>query len=71
MIRTAGPPVRALARYAYSIREGRLYAGPAFSVSTGEGTGADASINKWKLAYPGIHVDGPQAWLYPIQPPSS
>ena len=69
--RTAGPPVRALDRYAYSIREQRLYVGHAFSVSTVDGTGADVIINKWNWAYPGVHVDGPQSWLYPFQPPSS
>jgi len=22
------------------------------------------------MDFPGVHVDGPQSWLYPIQPPS-
>jgi hypothetical protein len=69
--RTAGPPVRALDRYGYSIRDGKLFVGHAYSVSTVEGTGADAVINSWNFAFPGVHVDGPQSWLYPIQPPNS
>jgi hypothetical protein len=61
--------VRALDRYAYSIRYGRIFLGKPFSVSTVEGTGANAKIHKWTWAFPGEHVDGPESWLYPIQPP--
>jgi len=68
--RTAGPPVRALDRYAFSVRHGHLFLGSPFSVSEVEGTGATARIYKWNRAFPGVHVDGPQSWLYPIQPPS-
>ena len=67
--RTAGPPVRALDRYAYSIRNGRLFLGGAFSVSHVDGTGAQALIHKYNLAGPGQHVDGPEQWFYPWQPP--
>jgi menaquinol-cytochrome c reductase iron-sulfur subunit len=67
--RTAGPPVRALDRYSYSIKDGRLVLGKTFSVGKVDGTGADARIHKYKLAGPGEHVDGPEAWLYPLQPP--
>jgi len=67
--RTSGPPVRALDRYSYSIRNGNLYIGTAFSVSHVDGTGKDAKIHKWTFAYPGEHVDGLESWLYPIQPP--
>jgi Rieske Fe-S protein len=67
--RTAGPPVRALDRYSYSIKKGRLVLGKTFSVSKVDGEGADARIHKYKLAGPGEHVDGPEAWLYPLQPP--
>jgi menaquinol-cytochrome c reductase iron-sulfur subunit len=67
--RTAGPPVRALDRYSFSIRNGNLYLGSPFSVSDVEGTGANAKIHKWALAYPGEPVGGLQSWLYPIQPP--
>jgi Rieske Fe-S protein len=67
--RTAGPPVRALDRYSFSIRHGHLFLGKPFSVSHVDGTGASAQIHKWTLAYPGEHVDGIESWLYPIQPP--
>jgi Rieske Fe-S protein len=67
--RTSGPPVRALDRYSFSIRNGHLFLGKPFSVSHVDGTGANATIHKWTLAFPGEHVDGPESWLYPIQPP--
>ena len=67
--RTAGPPVRALDRYSFSIRNGNLFIGKPFSVSRVDGTGATATIHKWTLAYPGEHVSGLESWLYPIQPP--
>jgi len=67
--RTAGPPVRALDRYAYSIRNGRLFLGKPYSVGKVEGAGASAKIERWKFAFPGEHVDGIESWLYPIQPP--
>jgi Rieske Fe-S protein len=67
--RTAGPPVRALDRYSFSIRHGHLFLGKPFSVSHVDGTGASAQIHKWTLAYPGEHVNGIESWLYPIQPP--
>ena len=67
--RTAGPPVRALDRYSFSIKNGHLYLGSPFSVSYVEGTGAQAKIHKWSLSFPGEHVNGIESWLYPIQPP--
>jgi Rieske Fe-S protein len=67
--RTAGPPVRALDRYAFSIRNGHLFLEAPFSVSHVDGSGATARIHKYTFAYPGEHIDGPEAWLYPIQPP--
>lgn len=67
--RTAGPPVRALDRYSFSIRNGRLFVGKPFSVSHVDGTGSSAQIHKWTLAFPGEHVNGVESWLYPIQPP--
>jgi Rieske Fe-S protein len=67
--RTSGPPVRALDRYAFSIRNGHLYLGHAFSVSHVDGAGATAKIHKWTFAYPGEPVSGLESWLYPIQPP--
>jgi hypothetical protein len=61
--------VRALDRYAFSIRNGHLFVGHAFSVSHVDGAGATAKIHKWKFAYPGEPVSGLESWLYPIQPP--
>ena len=68
--RTAGPPVRALDRWAYKIVDGRLRLVGAYSVNAVEGSGADASIGKYRLAQPGIHVDGIEQILYPFIPPS-
>ena len=67
--RTAGPPVRALDRYEFSIINGHLVLGKPFSVAEVDGTGADATIQSYRLTGPGQHVDGPEKWLYPIQPP--
>jgi Rieske Fe-S protein len=67
--RTAGPPVRALDRYAFEIKNGRLILLSTFSVSHVNGTGAQAQIYKYKLSGPGEHVDGPEQWFYPLQPP--
>jgi Rieske Fe-S protein len=67
--RTAGPPVRALDRYSFSVRNGHLFLGKPFSVSSVEGSGATAVIHKWTLSFPGEHVNGIESWLYPIQPP--
>ncbi len=67
--RVAGPPVRALDRYAYSIRNGHLFIGHPFSVSHVDGAGATAVIHKWTLSFPGEHVNGIESWLYPVQPP--
>jgi Rieske Fe-S protein len=67
--RTAGPPVRALDRYAFSIRNGHLWVGKPFSVSYVDGTGATAEIHKWPYSFPGEHVNGIESWLYPVQPP--
>ncbi|MEK6274808.1 MAG: Rieske 2Fe-2S domain-containing protein [Actinomycetota bacterium] len=67
--RTAGPPVRALDRYEFRIKKGRLFLGKTFSVSEVDGLGADAKIHSYPLAGPGQHVDGIEAWLYPLEPP--
>ena len=66
--RTAGPPVRALDRYEYSIVEGRLVLGTPYSVAEVEGEGADAVIVKYSPSDPGVHVDGPEEYLYPYVP---
>jgi Rieske Fe-S protein len=67
--RTSGPPVRALDRYSFSIRDGHLFLGTPFSVSHVDGVGANAKIHKTTLSYPGEPVGGIESWLYPIQPP--
>jgi quinol---cytochrome c reductase iron-sulfur subunit, bacillus type len=68
--RTAGPPVRALDRYEFYIRNGRLALGKTYSVAEVIGAGASARIKKYRLTGPGQHVDGPEQWFYPLQPPS-
>jgi Rieske Fe-S protein len=67
--RTAGPPVRAMDRAEFSIRDGSLWLGSFYSVSEVEGTGAEARITKYGRASPGVHVDGISSWLYPIEVP--
>jgi len=67
--RIAGPPVRALDRYEFEIDNGRLILLSTYSVSHVVGTGAQAKIYKYKDAGPGQHVDGPEQWFYPLQPP--
>lgn len=66
--RIAGPPVRALDRFKYSIIDGRLHLIETYSVSEVVGEGAQAQIHAYGRQGPGEHVDGPEAWLYPIQP---
>jgi menaquinol-cytochrome c reductase iron-sulfur subunit len=67
--RIAGPPVRALDRYAFSIRNGNLFVGKPYSVSHVDGAGATAIVHKWTYSFPGEHVNGIESWLYPVQPP--
>ena len=67
--RTSGPPVRALDRYDFEIKNGRLVLLGMYSVGKVEGTGAQAKIHKYKLAGPGEHVDGIEQVLYPLNPP--
>jgi Rieske Fe-S protein len=67
--RTAGPPVRALDRYDYAVENGRLTLLSTFSVSHVDSSGAQARIHKYKSVGPGEHVDGPEQWFYPINPP--
>lgn len=66
--RTAGPPVRSMDRYTYSIRNGRLILGELYAVGNVSGTGANARVTKYPWSTPGTHVDGVSAWLYPIVP---
>jgi Rieske Fe-S protein len=67
--RIAGPPVRGLDRYEFLIRDGHLVLGNLYSVAKVDGTGANAKITTYDLHGPGQHVDGPESWLYPLQPP--
>jgi Rieske Fe-S protein len=67
--RTAGPPVRALDRAEFSIRDGKLILGSFYSVDRVEGAGARARIKKFGRMPPGVHVDGVSAWLYPLEVP--
>jgi Rieske Fe-S protein len=66
--RTAGPPVRALDRYEYSIRNGNLWLEKPYSVGEVEGEGAKARMKAYRLADPGQHVDGPEQYFYPFVP---
>jgi Rieske Fe-S protein len=67
--RIAGPPVRALDRYSFSIVNGHLAVGAPFSVAKVDGTGANAVIHAATWHYPGEPAQGLESWLYPIQPP--
>lgn len=66
--RIAGPPVRALDRFKYSIVDGHLILLQPYSVSEVEGEGAKAAIKAYGIQGPGEHVDGLSGLLYPIQP---
>jgi len=66
--RVAGPPVRALDRYKYSIIDGRLHLVEVYSVAEVEGEGKNAKIKAYGVQGPGEHVDGLEGWFYPIQP---
>jgi menaquinol-cytochrome c reductase iron-sulfur subunit len=67
--RTAGPPVRGLDRYEYSVVNGHLILGKPYSVTRVEGTGKNARIHAYKLTGPGEHVNGWEQIFYPVQPP--
>ena len=67
--RTAGPPVRALDRYAFEVQNGHLVLGKPYSVARVDGEGKNAKISAYKLAGPGQHVNGWEQILYPLQPP--
>jgi menaquinol-cytochrome c reductase iron-sulfur subunit len=68
--RVAGPAPRALDRYEFSIRDGRLSLGRLYSVSRVDSTGAQARIHSFRLTGDGEPVTGPESWLYPLAPPS-
>ena len=66
--RIAGPPVRAMDRYKFSIVDGHLHLLENYSVGKVEGEGARAKLASYGLQGPGEHVDGLEGWLYPLQP---
>jgi Rieske Fe-S protein len=66
--RTTGPAPRALDRYEFSIRNGHLWLDRLFSVSHVEGQGANARIHRFALRGAGEPPDGPESWLYPVDP---
>jgi Rieske Fe-S protein len=66
--RTAGPAPRALDRYQFSIRNGRLVLGPLYSVSRVEGAGGTARIHSYKRLGDGEPAAGPESLLYPRDP---
>jgi quinol---cytochrome c reductase iron-sulfur subunit, bacillus type len=66
--RRAGPPVRSMDRFTYSIRNGNLVLEELYAVGNVSGTGASAQISRYPWSVPGTHVDGVEAWLYPIVP---
>jgi len=68
--RTAGPAPRALDRYEFSIRNGRLWLGTLYSVSRVAGTGAQARIPKFALKGDGEPATGLESLLYPVDAPS-
>jgi Rieske Fe-S protein len=68
--RTAGPAPRALDRYEFEIRDGRLALGRLYSVSRVDSTGGQARIHGFPLAGDGEPVTGLESWLYPLAPPS-
>jgi len=61
--------VRALDRYQFLIRDGHLVLLGTYSVSSVSGSGARAKIHRYQLTGPGQHIDAPESWLYPVQPP--
>jgi len=67
--RIAGPPVRSMDRLQFSIKHGNLVLGERFSVGDIQGDGKNAKMTAYGAATPGVHVDGIEAWLYPIEVP--
>jgi Rieske Fe-S protein len=67
--RKAGPPVRALDRYRFAVRNSRLVLTEPYSVGEVDGAGAEAVIHAYDWVNPSVHVDGPEAILYPLEPP--
>jgi Rieske Fe-S protein len=68
--RIAGPAVRALDRYRFSIRDGSLWLDGLYSVSRVVGAGADAQIHAFAARGAGEPATGIESLLYPIDPAS-
>jgi menaquinol-cytochrome c reductase iron-sulfur subunit len=66
--RIAGPAPRALDRYEFSVRDGRLLLGRLYSVNRVQGAGAEARIQAFAHHFAGEPVSGLEAWLYPVSP---
>jgi quinol---cytochrome c reductase iron-sulfur subunit, bacillus type len=66
--RRAGPPVRSLDRFTFSIKRNHLILGQIYAVGHVDGFGSTATISRYPWSTPGTHVDGIEAWLYPIVP---
>jgi menaquinol-cytochrome c reductase iron-sulfur subunit len=66
--RNAGPPVRALDRFKFEVRNGNVILLETYSVGKVEGEGAEAQLTAYGIQGPGEHVDGLSGLLYPIQP---
>jgi menaquinol-cytochrome c reductase iron-sulfur subunit len=66
--RVAGPPVRALDRYRFMIKNRNLVLGSRYSVGKVVGQGAAATIYSYKRYDPGQHVDGLEQYLWPLPP---
>ena len=58
-------------RYRGRLHEWAQIVEEIFSVGNVEGAGAKARIAKYYKAYPGVHVDGLEKFLYPIPTPGS
>ena len=67
--RTAGPAPHALDRYDFEVVNGRLTLLSVYSVSHVVGTGSGAKIYKYGYTGPGEELNGPEQWLWPLQPP--
>jgi hypothetical protein len=59
--------VRSLDRYTFSIRTG-LSCSASSTRSARVRHGAIGEISRYPWSVPGTHVDGIEAWLYPIVP---
>lgn len=66
--RTAGPAPRALDRYDFSVRDGRLWLEGIYSVDRVEGAGATARIRRFGRLGAGEPAGGPESALYPVDP---